>query len=83
MILRMVGAGHLYIILPLVSQGIFLGFIGSILGLLGIYLIFYLLSQQIGDIEFMTSTQFLAIILIGTLLGFIGSLLPIKRYMEV
>jgi len=82
-ILRMVGAGHLYIILPLISQGIFLGFIGSILGLLGIYLIFYLLSQQIGDIEFMTSTQFLAIILIGTLLGFIGSLLPIKRYMEV
>ena len=83
-ILRMVGAGHLYIILPLVTQGIFLGFIGSVLGLSGMYLTFYLLfSQQIGDIEFITSTQFLSIILIGTLLGLIGSLLPIKRYMEV
>ena len=83
-ILRMVGAGHLYIILPLVTQGIFLGFIGSILGLSGMYLTFYLLfSQQIGDIEFITPTQFLSIILIGTLLGLIGSLLPIKRYMEV
>ena len=83
-ILRMVGAGNLYIILPLVTQGIFLGFIGSILGLSGMYLTFYLLfSQQIGDIEFITSTQFLSIILIGTLLGLIGSLLPIKRYMEV
>jgi cell division transport system permease protein len=80
----MVGAGHLYIILPLVTQGIFLGFIGSILGLSGMYLTFYLLfSQQIGDIEFITPTQFLSIILIGTLLGLIGSLLPIKRYMEV
>ena len=83
-ILRMVGAGHLYIILPLVTQGIFLGFIGSVLGLSGMYLTFYLLfSQQIGVIEFITSTQFLSIILIGTLLGLIGSLLPIKRYMEV
>ncbi|HIN32281.1 TPA: FtsX-like permease family protein [Candidatus Poribacteria bacterium] len=82
-ILRMVGAGNLYIILPLVTQGIFLGFIGSILGLWGMYLIFYLFSQQIGDIEFITSTQFLSIIGIGTLLGLIGSLLPIKRYIEV
>ena len=82
-ILRMVGAGNLYIILPLVTQGIFLGFIGSMLGLWGMYLIFYLFSHQIGDIEFITSTQYRSIIFIGTLLGLIGSLLPIKRYMEV
>lgn len=82
-IMRLVGATYWYIRLPLIMQGVILGFIGTILGLGIFYWIFHLFTSQIGNLSFLSVKQVAIIIAIGTGLGLIGSFIPVEKYYRV
>jgi len=82
-IMRLVGATYWYIRLPLILQGIILGFLGTIIGLVIFYLIFQLFAVQFGTFSFLSLKQLLVVILIGTGLGLVGSLIPVGRHFKI
>jgi cell division transport system permease protein len=82
-IMKLVGATYWYIRIPLIIQGGFLGFLGSALGISCFYVLFLLLTRQFDGIAFLPFNQLLLILLIGILLGFWGSILPLRKYVNV
>lgn len=82
-IMRLVGATYWYIRLPLIMQGVILGFLGTILGLGLFYWIFHLFTSQIGSLSFLSIEQIITIILIGTGLGLVGGLISGRKYSRI
>lgn len=82
-IMRLVGATYWYIRLPLIMQGVILGFTGTILGLGIFYWIFHLFTSQIGNFSFLSLKQIAIVILVGTGLGLVGSLIPVGKYFRI
>ena len=82
-VMRLVGATYWYIRIPLIAQGIFLGFIGSLSGIISFYILFRLFIPQVGDMPFIPLGQLGLILLGGSLLGLFGSIAPIGRYVNV
>ena len=82
-VMRLVGATYWYIRVPLIAQGVFLGFIGSLLGILSFYTLFSIFIPRISDIRFIPLDQVGLILIGGVLLGLLGSIAPIRRYVNV
>lgn len=82
-VMRLVGATYWYIRVPLIAQGIFLGFIGSLSGIVSFYTLFRVFVPRITEIQFIPLDQLGLIILGGVLLGLLGSIAPIRRYVNV
>jgi len=82
-VVRLIGATRWYIRIPLILQGIFLGFTGSLSGVVGFYIIFRLFTPRLGDLEFLPFNQLILILLGGVLLGLLGSILPVHKYLNV
>ena len=82
-VMRLVGATYWYIRIPLIAQGVFLGFIGSLSGILSFYVLFRLFVPRITEIQFIPWDQLGLILLGGVLLGLLGSIAPIRRYVNV
>lgn len=82
-VMRLVGATYWYIRVPLIAQGVFLGFIGSLTGIISFYTLFRIFVPRISDIQFIPFDQIGLIILGGVLLGLLGSVAPIRRYVNV
>ena len=82
-VMRLVGATYWYIRVPLIAQGVFLGFIGSLSGIISFYVLFRLFVPRIGDVQFIPLAQLGLILLGGILLGLLGSIAPIRRYVNV
>jgi cell division transport system permease protein len=82
-VMKLVGATHWYIRIPLIIQGVFLGFVGSLSGIGGFYLLFRLFTPRLGDIAFIPFSQLTLILLGGVLLGLLGSILPLRKYVNV
>ena len=82
-VMRLVGATYWYIRIPLIAQGVFLGFIGSFSGILSFYVLFRLFVPRITKIQFIPWDQLGLILLGGVLLGLLGSIAPIRRYVNV
>ena len=82
-VVRLIGATQWYIRIPLILQGIFLGFTGSLLGVVGFYIIFRLFTPALGELEFLPFNQLILILLGGILLGLLGSVLPVHKYLNV
>jgi len=82
-IMKLVGATYWYIRIPLILQGVTLGITGSILGMLAFYAIFNLYVSKIGSIPFLPLKQILLIIMMGVLLGLIGGITPVRKYVNV
>ena len=82
-VMRLVGATYWYIRIPLIAQGVFLGFIGSFSGILSFYVLFRLFVPRITEIQFIPWDQLGLILLGGVLLGLLGSIAPIRRYVNV
>lgn len=82
-VMRLVGATYWYIRIPLIAQGVFLGFIGSFSGIIGFYILFRLFIPRVSDISFIPLDQLGLILLGGILLGLFGSIAPIRRYVNV
>lgn len=92
MIMKYVGAADTFIRLPFLLEGMFLGALGTVLPLVGIYAgYYYLLDLALVavpflpmaslDMAFMGVVQF--IIPLGMGLGILGSILSIGRYLQV
>ncbi|RKU07893.1 hypothetical protein C6502_16160 [Candidatus Poribacteria bacterium] len=82
-VMRLVGATYWYIRVPLIAQGVFLGFIGSLSGIVSFYTLFRIFVPRISDVQFIPLDQIGLIILGGILLGLLGSIAPIRRYVNV
>ena len=82
-VMRLVGATYWYIRVPLIAQGVFLGFIGSLSGIISFYTLFRIFVPRITDIQFIPFNQLGLILLGGVLLGLLGSVAPIRRYVNV
>ena len=82
-VMRLVGATYWYIRVPLIAQGVFLGFIGSLCGIVSFYTLFSIFVPRISDIQFIPLDQVGLILLGGVLLGLLGSIAPIRRYVNV
>ncbi len=82
-VVRLIGATRWYIRIPLILQGIFLGFTGSLSGVVFFYIIFRLFTPRLGDLEFLPFNQLILILLGGALLGLLGSVLPVHKYLNV
>jgi len=82
-VVRLIGATRWYIRIPLILQGIFLGFTGSLSGVVCFYIIFRLFTPRLGELEFLPFNQLIFILLGGVLLGLLGSVLPVHKYLNV
>ena len=82
-VMRLMGASTWYIRMPLICQGTFLGGMGSLSGVGCFYGLFRQFTPQLGDLEFLSSNQCLLIVLGGMLLGLLGSLLPLRKYVNI
>ena len=75
-VMRLVGATYWYIRVPLIAQGVFLGFIGSLTGIVSFYTLFRIFVPRISEIKFIPFDQLGLILLGGVLLGLLGSIAP-------
>ena len=82
-VMRLVGATYWYIRVPLIAQGVFLGFIGSLSGIVSFYTLFRIFVPRISEMKFIPLDQLGLILLGGTLIGLLGSIAPIRRYVNV
>ena len=82
-VMRLVGATYWYIRVPLIAQGVFLGFIGSLSGIVSFYTLFRIFVPRISEVQFIPLNQLGLILLGGILLGLLGSIAPIRRYVNV
>ncbi len=82
-VMRLVGATYWYIRIPLIVQGVFLGFIGSLSGIISFYILFRLFIPRISQMAFIPLNQLGLILLGGILLGLFGSIAPVRRYVNV
>ena len=56
---------------------------GSLCGIGSFYALFRLVTPQIGDVVFIPLNQLSLILLGGVLLGLLGSILPLRKYVNV
>ena len=82
-VMRLVGATYWYIRVPLIAQGVFLGLIGSLSGIVSFYTLFRIFMPRISEMQFIPFDQLGLIVLGGVLLGLLGSVAPIRRYVNV
>ena len=82
-VMRLVGATYWYIRVPLIAQGVFLGFIGSLSGIICFYTLFRVFVPRISEMQFIPLDQLGLIVLGGVMLGLLGSVSPIRRYVNV
>ena len=82
-VMRLVGATYWYIRVPLIAQGVFLGFIGSLSGIVSFYTLYRIFVPRISEMKFIPLDQLGLILLGGILIGLLGSIAPIRRYVNV
>jgi cell division transport system permease protein len=81
-IMELVGATHRFIISPFIVEGIIEGLLASVVAaglLFGVYNIF---AARLGDFIQVTKELFLLVLFFGTLLGYIGSHVSVKRFLR-
>ncbi len=85
-ILKLVGATRLFIGFPFVVGGIIHGLFGSLLALGLLWLLYWIAASRLAALPFLatriyylTTGRFVALVLLGTLLGVIGSVTAIYR----
>lgn len=73
-LMHLIGAARGYIITPFLIQGIFLGCIGTLIGIGCFYILFYIFNDQIGAMDFLPAYQLILIVIAGSLIGSLASL---------
>ncbi len=87
-IMRLMGVSNWYIRIPFVLQGAFYGFMGAIISLIPLHFVQSLLAKV--NSFFLMPTSFMAegtvvltLLVVGILFGALGSLLSIKKHLQV
>lgn len=89
-IMRLVGAESGFIKAPFYIQGLIQGFLGGVLGLMGLLAAYYAISAQVQQgfgtgvlhIQFLPPTAYGGIILASMLVGWLGCFLSLKQYLK-
>ncbi|HOT95893.1 MAG TPA: permease-like cell division protein FtsX [bacterium] len=79
--MQLVGATPSFIRTPLILEGTLQGMIGALLAALGLYVVNRVLSGLVPGLLALPPGALVFLVAIGSLLGFLGSLLAIKRYL--
>lgn len=79
--MQLVGATPSFIRTPLILEGTLQGMIGALLAALGLYVVNRVLSGLVPGLLALPPGGLVFLVAIGSLLGFLGSLLAIKRYL--
>lgn len=79
-LLNHIGATRGYLRIPFITQGIFLGFFGTLLGLTCFYILYCLFTFQLGVLEFLPLYQLIAIVSAGIIIGMFSGISAFKRY---
>lgn len=91
-IMSLVGATSLFIKTPFLLEGAFHGIIGALIALAGSFALFQLFLQRGltslllgsgGQVVFLTCQQQLLLVATGTLLGIIGSVLSLRKFVRI
>jgi cell division transport system permease protein len=82
-IMRLVGSTGLFIRIPLLLQGVMQGLIGSAIGLGILYASIILLESRLGMISFLPRMQIILMVGVGTFMGFIAGIVPLRRFIKI
>ena len=78
-LMHLIGAARGYIITPFLIQGVFLGCIGTLIGIGCFYILFYIFNDQIGAMDFLPTYQLILIVIAGSLIGSLASFLSRQK----
>jgi len=81
-IMELVGATHRFIISPFILEGIIEGIIAGTVAAGLLFGIYNLFATRLGDFMHITRELFLIVIIFGTLLGYIGSHISVRRFLK-
>jgi cell division transport system permease protein len=89
-IMRLVGATDRFIKLPFYIQGLALGGVGGMIGMAGLYLAFYFISQkfhnslsaELLDMHFLNLEIIVAIVAGSMLVGWVGCYVSLKQFLK-
>lgn len=82
-LLNLTGATQGHLRLPFIIQGVFLGLIGSLLGIICFYLLYCLFIFQLGVLEFIPYYQLIAIMGIGVIIGIVSGISAFRKYAKI
>ncbi len=78
-IMRLVGASSSFIARPLMVEGAVYGFLGGVLGIILLGLLYAVLSTRLTGLTFLPPGLLLALLITGILLGAVGSTIPLRE----
>ena len=81
-IMRLVGATSWFIRRPFLLEGLLTGILGSLLALPATYGVFYFLSEQVVDLEWMPQTWVVAGLIVGALFGMYASARAVRNHLR-
>jgi len=81
-IMELVGATHRFIITPFLLEGIIEGIVAGIVASGLLFGVYYLFAARLGDLIQLTRELFIIVVVFGTLLGYIGSHISVRRFLR-
>ncbi len=78
-LVKLLGASSRYLLIPLLTHGIFLGILGTACGIAGFYGLFFLFEQQLGTLEFLPGYQYILIVGIGLCVGIVAAIFAQRK----
>lgn len=81
-LLDFIGATRGHLRIPFFVQGIFLGLCGTIMGITCFYLLYCLLTFQLGVLEFLPYYQILGIVVAGIIIGLFAGIFAQRKYFK-
>jgi cell division transport system permease protein len=81
-IMELVGATHRFIITPFLIEGIIQGIVAGAVASSLLFGVYYLFAARLGDLIQVTKELFIIVIVFGTLLGYIGSHISVRRFLR-
>ncbi|MCE2403108.1 permease-like cell division protein FtsX [Candidatus Poribacteria bacterium] len=81
-LLDLIGATRVHLRIPFFIHGIFLGLSGTILGLTCFYLLYCLLTFQLGVLEFLPYYQLISIVVAGIIIGLFAGIFAQRKYFK-
>jgi len=82
-IMKLVGATDGFVKLPFLIEGTFQGIVGAAIAVVILYALYGYVSPGLGDIAFLPPSVNGAILVMGAILGGIGSQLSLRQFLEV
>lgn len=81
-LLNLIGATRGYLRTPFIFHGMFLGFIGTLSGLICFYLLYCIFTYQLGMLEFIPYYQAIIVICLGTFIGIFAGFFAHRKYIK-